>query len=267
MSGRPSSAQSQRDESAFAESVSPERRTSPALRRSVSQASSTALAGGRPAREARKPEEESCGKLCDAFDQASGRIAGFERDADDLAPKGFEFARFKKSVLVRTCTAALYGDIGQEPSKKFARRWIVKFDDIIDGGKSSKDLHALSSRSDRAGRCLAQTLAGLTWAAFGTAGRPDACVTFNRDDENITERAGLFEEPNVAGMEQVETAARAHYSLTAAFPLAPVKNQLTLRNDLSQTPVPRSAPKATAEEAILARAVATPPVTRQGGKK
>ena len=52
-------------------------------------------------------------------------------------------------------------------------------------------------------------------------------------------------------MEQVETAARAHYSLASAFPAAPVGNQFNLRNDLSQTPVRRTVPLETAEQLIL----------------
>jgi len=34
----------------------------------------------------------------------------------------------------------------------------------------------------------------------------------------------VLEEPDVTGVEQVETAARAHYSLPGAFPLAPAEN-------------------------------------------
>jgi len=44
----------------------------------------------------------------------------------------------------------------------------------------------------------------------------------------------LFEEPYVAGMQQVEAAAYAHYSLPGVFPPTPAGHQLSLRNDLSQ---------------------------------
>jgi hypothetical protein len=43
----------------------------------------------------------------------------------------------------------------------------------------------------------------------------------------------------VAGMKQVERPVRTHYSLAGALPLPPAEDQLTLRNDLSQTYVPR----------------------------
>jgi len=62
----------------------------------------------------------------------------------------------------------------------------------------------------------------------------------------------------VAGMQQVEAAARAHYSPSVAFPLAPAENQLSLRDYLSQSTASRSIPTGTAEESILPRALETP---------
>src|SRR5579863_9506556 len=52
-------------------------------------------------------------------------------------------------------------------------------------------------------------------------------------------------------MQQVEAAAHAHYSLPGSLPLAPEGDQLTLRNDLSQTSARRPVPEGTAEESIL----------------
>ncbi len=68
----------------------------------------------------------------------------------------------------------------------------------------------------------------------------------------------MFEKPNVTGAQQVETAARTHYSLPGAFPLAPAGNQVTLRNDLSQTSARQPAPEGRAEETILPCAPTAP---------
>ncbi|HEY6903619.1 MAG TPA: hypothetical protein VI216_04890 [Candidatus Acidoferrales bacterium] len=50
-------------------------------------------------------------------------------------------------------------------------------------------------------------------------------------------------------------AARTHYSLTVAFRGAPVKQQFTLRDCLSQSLAHRRGPEGTAEEIILPREV------------
>jgi len=68
----------------------------------------------------------------------------------------------------------------------------------------------------------------------------------------------VLKKPNVTGVQQVETAARTHYSLSGAFPLAPAGNHLTLRNDLSQTSACQPAPERRAEEVILPRAPTAP---------
>ena len=68
----------------------------------------------------------------------------------------------------------------------------------------------------------------------------------------------MLEKTNVTGVQQVETAARAHYSLSGALPLAPAGNQLTLRNDLSQTSACRPATEGAAEETILPCAPTAP---------
>jgi hypothetical protein len=59
-------------------------------------------------------------------------------------------------------------------------------------------------------------------------------------------------------MQQVERAARAHYDAPVAFPIAPVENQLSLRNDLSQTCFRQPIPTGMAENFILARALTAP---------
>ena len=60
-------------------------------------------------------------------------------------------------------------------------------------------------------------------------------IAFDRDDKDFSEGFRVFEEPDMAGVQQVETTARTHDSQSGVFPPTPAGNQLSLRNDLSQT--------------------------------
>ncbi len=82
-------------------------------------------------------------------------------------------------------------------------------------------------------------------SADGVIGRPDnrrfsvatvARVRFALDSyhKDISMRASLFDQANMAGMQQIEGAACEHHSLAVAFPLGASENQFILRNYATQ---------------------------------
>jgi hypothetical protein len=85
--------------------------------------------------------------------------------------------------------------------------------------------------------------------------RAGAGIAANGDDEYVSERAGLLEEADMTRVEEVERAPGAHYDTAVALRRATTENQLSLRNNLSQTYVPRRAVMRAAEETILPCAV------------
>jgi len=64
----------------------------------------------------------------------------------------------------------------------------------------------------------------------------------NTNNQYVSQRARLLEEPNVTGMQQVKAAERAHYHLAVVLPPTPAGSQLRLRNNLTQSPVHRPLP-------------------------
>jgi hypothetical protein len=52
--------------------------------------------------------------------------------------------------------------------------------------------------------------------------------------KDISVRASLFDQANVAGVQEIEDAAREHHSLAVAFPLGASENQFILRNHATQ---------------------------------
>jgi hypothetical protein len=65
-------------------------------------------------------------------------------------------------------------------------------------------------------------------------GRTDCGVGLSRDYEDVSEASRVFKQSNVTGMEQIEAAVGAHYSLPGVFPPTPAGKQFSLRYDLSQ---------------------------------
>lgn len=195
-------------------------------------------------------------KICDAFDETRGGIAGLERDAHDFAPGGLDCLVLAMGCFIGARGAPSDEDIGPQARKEFAGRWLVELDDVIYGSERGKDFRALGGGRDRPRRSIfSRPLAG---ASFPARSGPNARVTLDGDDEDVAQSARLFKQANVAGMKQVEAAAYAHQSPAVAFPLAPVENQLALRDNLSQTYVPRPIPSGTAEQLILPRALYAP---------
>ena len=146
---------------------------------------------------------------------------------------------------------------GRRRIEEFARRCAFEFHDVIYRGERGQNFGALSGGSDGARR----TVAGRSVSRRRP--RANRGIALNRDYEDVAEGFGVFKEPDMTRVQQVETAARAHHSLSGAFPLAPAGNQLTLRYDLSQTSACRSAPERAAEELILSCARMGPLATRE----
>src|ERR1700728_1348118 len=56
------------------------------------------------------------------------------------------------------------------------------------------------------------------------------CIALNRNHQNIAQRSRLFEQTDVPGMQQIKDPRDAHNALSIAFPVAPLENQLALRD-------------------------------------
>lgn len=167
----------------------------------------------------------------DAFDQLRRGITWFQRDVHDPATQRLELAWTNPALALDAC-AALDKHVRHELQQKIARRNCLEWNHKVYRCERRDDFHALGGRRHRARRFrgVSQQLAHARIAPHG-----------NR--QRIAERPRLFEKTNVPGMQQVKRAARAHHSTPVAFPFAPAENQLTLRDDLSQSTVPRPFPQ------------------------
>ena len=175
-------------------------------------------------------------RLEDAADQEGRRIAGLRGDAHDFTCQALEIAR----LAIGCCVPARRGyhnfrrQAREEPHRGFA------LDDghEVDGRKSGQNFSAFRRRVEGARRGVPVLL---------REARANRFVAFDRNDQDVPEGARLFEEPRVSRMQQVETAARAHYSPPGVFPPTPEGNQFSLRNDLSQTSACRAARRRAAD--------------------
>lgn len=159
--------------------------------------------------------------MFDAFEETRGGETGLERDADHFGAGSTGGFIVEKFVLVGSELAAFGDDFGSETCDKLARGWLVVLGDVIDAGEIRQNFGALVSqiheRRERGGAS----------GVFGEA----AGVTAHADDENVGEATRVFEQSDVAGMQQIEGAGDANDALSVAFPLATLENQLGLRND------------------------------------
>jgi hypothetical protein len=118
--------------------------------------------------------------------------------------------------------AALHQGVGSESQYEFVRRFVVQYHRKIDSRKSVKNFSTLFSGSHRPARTFFFTRTS---------------VALNADHQNVARRPGLFQQADMAGMQQVENAYGADHTLSIAFPLAPLENQLAL-GDNRQFPAP-----------------------------
>ncbi len=243
MAGRPSSANTSGTSSAFAESVRPARRTSPPSRRSLSHASSTRRPAG-DAREKLGNERENHARSSRMRSiRRVVRIAGLERNTRNFASQASSSPASRCAAGSELALPPITITSGTSAHEEFARRCALEFRRRSRRRRVQPEFrHArrqeLSGAQGRSWRDplpdadRARTAASLSIATTRMSPREFACSR----------------KPDVTRVQQVETAARAHHSLPGAFPLAPVGNQLTLRNDLSQTSACRPDPERTAEE-------------------
>jgi hypothetical protein len=174
-------------------------------------------------------------------------MAGLGRNLNHLYFGCLRRTDFRRSVFTGACTAALHHGVRSKTRYKFVRAFIVQKNHKIDSHQRLKYFSALGSRSHRPAR-----------AFFFTR----ASVAFNSHDQNVSQRPRLFEQANMAGMQQVENSNRADDTLSIAFPLAPLENQLTLR-DNRQFPAPLSELLENRKQVILSCAPESLPGTRR----
>lgn len=194
-------------------------------------------------------------RFCDAFEQTRCRVARFEREIHNFAASAREGGVLLHGLRGNVCGPAANKNVGNETLEKSRQRRIVELDYVIDGGKCCENFGSFGGGSERA------QLDTAFWRIDGAGPirrGSESRVAFHSDYEYCAKGARLIEKTDVARVEQVKTAARAHHSLAVAFPLPPAENQLSLRDNLSQSTAPRSAPAGTAERSILPRATRKP---------
>lgn len=199
-------------------------------------------------------------RFCDAFEQTRCRVAWFERKIHNSAAGAREGGVLLHGQRGYVCGPPANKNVGNETLEKIHQRRIVELDYVIDGGKRCEYFGSFGGGSDRA-RC------DTVFWRFDGAGSSirdgsESRVAFYSDHEHCAKTASLIKKTDVAGVEQVKTSACAHYSLAVAFPLPPAENQLSLRDNLSQSTAPRSAPAGTAERSILPRETREPRTAR-----
>jgi len=194
-------------------------------------------------------------RFCNAFEQTRCRVARFERKIQNFAASAREGGLLPQGLGGNVSGLAANKNVGNETLEKIRQRHIVELDYVIDRRKCCENFGSFGGGSERAQDDTA------FWRIDGAGairGGSESRVAFHSHNEYCAKDARLIEKTDVAGVEQVKTAARAHYSLAVAFPLPPAENQLSLRDNLSQSTAPRSAPAGTAEHSILPRATREP---------
>lgn len=101
---------------------------------------------------------------------------------------------------------SFYEDVGYDCGDEFTRRVFVEENDSVNGFERKDSIGSLAFRHDRAG-----------WAFEP----PNACVGVECENEDVTERTGLLEQPDVSGMQQVVAAVSEDCGLPGALPLGP----------------------------------------------
>jgi hypothetical protein len=153
--------------------------------------------------------------LFDAFQKARGGITGLQRNADDFATAGANCFVIEKIDFARGDFAPAGENVGRETGDEFARSRLVVEGDEIDGGEAIENFGTF--------RCWIH--------GCGFAAGFDTGVTLHANDEKVAEVAGVFEQANVSGMEQIEGADGADDSLSVAFPFTTLENQIGLGHD------------------------------------
>ncbi len=154
-------------------------------------------------------------RLFDAFEQARGGIAGLERNADDFAAAGADGFIVEKIDFARSDVATASEHVRRETGDKFAGRGLIVERHEVDGGEAVENFGAFGG-----------------WIhGCGFTGCSDAGVTLHTDHENVAEVARVFEQADVSGMKQIESADGADDPLSVAFPFATLENQIGLGHD------------------------------------
>ena len=138
--------------------------------------------------------------LADSSQNFRRRITGNEGDRKDAAAGGLDF--FPAHDLISGPVAALHQHIGEQPRDNFPRRDLIENDNRIHALERGENLCPLARRQDR------PTL------PFQLA---HACVTIQADDQGVTKLASLFENTDVARMQQIEAAIGENDAAAVAF--------------------------------------------------
>lgn len=199
-------------------------------------------------------------RLCDAFEQTRCRVARFERKIHNFAASTRESSVLMHGRCVNLCGPATNKNVGNKTLEKIRQRYVVKLDYVIDCSKRGENFGSFGGGSEWA-QCDA-AFWRIGGAGSSIRDSSESRVAFHSDYEYCAKGARLIEKTDVTRVEQVKTTPCAHHSLAVAFPLPPAENQLSLRNNLSQSTAPRSAPAGTAEHSILPRASREPRTAR-----
>jgi hypothetical protein len=129
-----------------------------------------------------------------------------------------------KGFFIGGGIATLDDNVWRKPGWKLGRGIWIELDREIHGAQGSDNFSALGGGCYREARQSGLSVATLARVRF-------ALDSYHKD---ISVRASLFDQANVAGVQQVESAAGEHDALAVAFPLDASENQFILRNYATQ---------------------------------
>src|ERR1700745_1523873 len=115
-------------------------------------------------------------------------------------------------------------NVWHKPDRKRRRGIRIELDGKIHGPQGSYNFGTLGGRYYRQAEQPGLRVATIVRTHFA----------FDPHHKDISVRASLFDQTNVAGGQQVEGAAREHDALGVAFPLDASENQFILRNYATQ---------------------------------
>lgn len=150
------------------------------------------------------------------FEDPRGRVAGLEWQCQNLAAGGLHL--FTAGDEMRP-VSALDQDIGEHGGDELARGVFVEECDRIDGLERGGEFRAFVLGNER---------------PVGSFEALHARVGVQGKNQNVAERAGAFEKPDVAGMEDIVAAVGEDDLLTCQLPGGASGDQLVASVDRAQ---------------------------------
>ena len=149
-----------------------------------------------------------------------GGEAGLERQQHDLAAGGFHFLAAGDEVRP---IRALDQNVGQDCGDQLARRVFIEKRDGVDGAKRQGHAGALRFGDQRPG---------------GAFEARDARIGVQRQDQDVAERTGAFQQADVAGMQKIVTAIGENHGFAGVAPFGARLHQFRASVEDSHVRIP-----------------------------